>query len=377
MTGATSQPLTGHDDQVAAAATPVPLVRRIPARTVTAMLATAARAPSVHNTQPWRFAVGPHAIDLWADPARKLHQDRAGREMLISCGAALFGLRLAVRELGYLPAVSLFPDPSRPAMLARVTLGPQAPVTAMERRMLAALPHRHTHRGPFDPGAVPAGLLAGLQHDALAEGATLALIDSPGQYAKLAALAAEAARMQAPNPAAREDILRWSRAPGSPARDGVPATAFAPAGAAAPGRLPHRDFDQGRHLGLLPGPAPDEPPPAATAVLVTPGDSRADWLRAGQALHRVLAHAATEWVSARLETQPLEFPTVRDLIRARLALPGAVQMLLQFGPARSSMSSPRRAVPDLLIHLPRDVLAGRTSHRFGPGRADGGPGGAH
>jgi hypothetical protein len=350
MTEVPGQALAGPDDQVATAeSTASPLTKRISARTVTAMLATASRAPSVHNTQPWRFAVGSHAIDLYADPARKLHQDRAGREMLISCGAALFGLRLAVRELGYLAMVSLLPEPSRPSLLARVTLGPEAPVTAMERRMLTALPHRHTHRGAFDPGVVPTSLLAGLQHDALAEGATLALIDSPGKYGKLAALVAEATRMQALNSAAREDVLRWSRMPGSAARDGVRAAAFAPAGEVAPGRLAERDFDLGRHIGLLSGPGPDEPPPAATAVLITPGDSRADWLRAGQALHRVLAHAATEWVSASLHTQPLEFPAIRDLIRARLALPGAVQMLLQFGPARSSMSSARRPVPDFLI----------------------------
>ena len=90
-------------------------------------------------------------------------------------------------------------------------------------------------------------------------------------------------------------------------------------------------------------------PAAATAVLVTPGDGRADWLRAGQALHRVLAHAATMWISASLHTQPLEFPAIRDLIRSRLALPGAVQMVLQFGPAHSSMAAARRPVPDLLI----------------------------
>jgi len=347
MTRATSQAPTGREDQTAPAAELPP--RRIPPRAVTAMLATAARAPSVHNTQPWRFAVGPHAIDLYADPARKLRHDRAGREMLISCGAALFGLRLAIRELGYLPAVSLFPEPTRPMLLARVTLGPLAPATALERRMLAALPHRHTHRGAFDPGAMPAGLLAGLQHDALAEGATLALIDNPGKYAKLAALVAEATKMQALNAAAREDVLRWSRAPGSRARDGVPAAAFAPGRAAAPGRLAQRDFDLSRRLGLLPGPGPGEPPPAATAVLVTSGDGRADWLRAGQALHRVLAHAATVWVSASLHTQPLEFPAIRAIIRTRLALPGEVQLLLQFGLARSSMSAPRRAVPDLLI----------------------------
>jgi hypothetical protein len=129
----------------------------------------------------------------------------------------------------------------------------------------------------------------------------------------------------------------------------VPAEAFGPVGPAAPGRLAQRDFDLGRHRGRLPEPSGDEPPPAATGVLLTRGDSQIDWLRAGQALHRLLAHAATVWVSASLHTQPLEFPAIRNLIRARLALPGAPQMLLQFGPARSSLASARRTVPDFVI----------------------------
>ena len=157
-----------------------PQVTPIPASWVARMLATASRAPSVHNTQPWRFSVTEHAIELYADVARKIHQDAIGRQMMISCGAALFGLRLAVRELGRVPAVTLLPDPARPALLARVTLGSEAPATELERQMLAALPHRHTHRGAFDPGPLPARLLPALQHDALAEGATLALIEGPG-----------------------------------------------------------------------------------------------------------------------------------------------------------------------------------------------------
>jgi len=350
MTDAIRRALTGHDDQtVTAAPAPPPLPRRIPAHEVTQLLADASRAPSVHNTQPWRFAVSPHAIDLYADPRRRLSQDRDGREMLISCGAALFGLRLAVRGLGYLPAVTLFSDQSKPWLLARVALGPAVPATEAERRMLAALPHRHTHRGAFDPGPIPAGLLAGLQHDALAEGATLALVETPGRYGKLAGLAAEAARMQEHSAGARAEIRRWSRPPGSPARDGVPAAAFGPTGPAGPGRLALRDFDLGRHYGLLPPHGPGERPPAATAVLVTAGDSRLDWLRAGQALHRVLAHAATVWVAAGLHTGPLEIPVIRDLIRTQLALPGTPQMLLQFGPAHASLASARRPVPEFLI----------------------------
>jgi len=309
------------------------------------LIATAARAPSVHNTQPWRFKASQDAIELYADPRRKLRVDQAGREMLMSCGAALFGLRLAVRSLGYLPVVELFPDPARLRLLARVALGAAVPMNEAERRMLEAVPHRHTHRGPFDPGPLPDGLLARLQHHALAEGATLAVVQPALAYRQLADIVSAVGRRQDLDPVARAEVRRWSRAAGSPARDGVPAQAFPAGPVRQRGRLRQRDFDLGRGLGLLTAAGP---PAAATAVLVTPGDSRADWLRAGQALHRLLAHAAAGWVFASLYTQPLEAAAIRALIRDRLALPGAPQILLQLGLARTTQSTARRPPAELM-----------------------------
>jgi hypothetical protein len=317
----------------------------IPAGQVDYLIATAARAPSVHNTQPWRFRAGEYAIELYADQSRKLRVDPLGREMLISCGAALFGLRLAVRSLGHVPVVELLPDRARLRLVARVSLGAAEPMTGRERQLLAALPHRHTHRGPFAPGPLPAGLAAGLQHDALAEGATLVLVDRALAYQQLAGILSATGRKQDRDPLARAEVRRWSRGAADPARDGIPAHAF-PAGASRPaGRLAQRDFDLGRGLGLLDA---GGPPPAATAVLLTRGDGRADWLRAGQALHRLLAHAASNWVFASLHTQPLEAAAIRTLIRDRLALPGAPQMLLQLGLAHTAHTTARRPPDDLI-----------------------------
>jgi nitroreductase len=313
------------------------------------LIATAARAPSVHNTQPWRFRVGRSAIGLYCDQRRKLRVDRTGREMFISCGAALFGLRLAVRSLGYLPVVELLPDPARLQLLARVTLGAAEPMTVMERDMLNAVPHRHTHRGAFTVDPLPAGLLAGLQHDALAEGAMLDLVDPGIAYQRLVDLVSTVGHRLDLDPQARADVRQWTRNVASPARDGVPAHAF-PATAdwrsgRQPGRLRQRDFDLGRSLGLL---STDGPVPAVTAVLLTPGDSRADWLRAGQALYRLLLHAASRWVFASLYTQPLEAAPIRALIRDRLRLPGAPQMLLHLGVARTAHATARRPPSELI-----------------------------
>lgn len=219
------------------------------------LVATAARAPSVHNSQPWLFRVTPRTVELWCDPQRKVQTDPIGREMLISCGAALFGLRLAVRSLGYQPEVLLLPDKSQLRLMARVGIGAAIGMNGLEQRMLSAVPHRHTHRGAFLPGPLPRGLLAGLQSDALAEGAMLALVGPGLPYGRLAQLAAAAARRADLDPRERAEIRSWTRSLGDPARDGVPATALLarPSAAGEPGRLPQRDFDLGSGLGVLPG----------------------------------------------------------------------------------------------------------------------------
>lgn len=314
------------------------------------LIESAARAPSLHNSQPWQFRVTRDRAELWCDPRRRAWSDEGGREMMISCGAALFGLRLAMRSLGAEPAVELLPEQARPRLLARVRPGRAVPPSAAEARLTAAVPRRHTHRGPFDADPLPPGLLVRLQNDVLAEGAELAYVPPGPRFDRLARLALSAARRGDLDPRARAAVRRWTRAAGDPARDGIPAAALAapPAPGAArgaqPGRLPQRDFDLGRKLGLLPG---GGAPPPVTAVLLTRGDGRADWLRAGQALYRVLLDAAGDWVFASLYTQPLEDPATRRLIPGQVGLPGYPQMLLQLGRASVAASTARRPPGEL------------------------------
>jgi hypothetical protein len=217
-------------------------------------------------------------------------------------------------------------------------------MTDEERRMLQALPHRHTHRGPFEAGPLPAGLFARLRDDARAEGVVLTEIEPGPALRRLTAVTA-AGRRQDRDPRSRAETSRWSHGVTSPARDGVPAHAFPAEPARTPARLPQRDFDLGRGLGLSPA---GGPPPPVTAALFTPGDSERDWLQVGQALHRLLLRAATEWVFALLNTQPLENPLTRTLIKEGLELPGAPQMLLAFGLSRTAHATARRPAADLI-----------------------------
>jgi nitroreductase len=311
------------------------------------LIELAGRAPSVHNTQPWRFTVSEHAIELHSDASRQLLEDPAGREMIISCGAALYGLRLGIRSLGYRPEVELFPGS---ALLARVRPGLRAPMTSDERKMLQALPHRHTHRGPFEPGLLPAGLLTRLRDDVAAEGVTLSVVDTESARRNLTEILAAWRRVQDLYPASRAaaqsraETERWTRGAGSQARDGVPAQSFPAAAGREPGPLPRRDFDLGRGWGQLPSGGPPAP---VTALLVTSGDHQEEWLRAGQGLQRLLLRAASQWVFASLQTQPLLEASVRARIQSGLDLPGWPLVLLQLGRARTTRPTARRPPGEL------------------------------
>jgi hypothetical protein len=309
------------------------------------LIGVARCAPSLHNTQPWRFTVSGDAIELRPDARRQLHVDPDGREMIISCGAALYGLRLAVRSLGHLPEVELLPSPASQRVLARVRPGRRAPMTSAERKLLHAVRHRHTHRGPFDSEPLPTSLFAWLQDDARAEGAVLTEIEPGPTREALMELAVAAGRRQARDPRSRAETFWWSRDVTSTAQDGVPAHAFPAVPDRQPGRLPQRDFDLGRGLGQLPA---DGPSPPVVAVLFTAGDGDEDWLHAGQALYRLLLHAASQWVFASLNSQPLEDAATRSLVRDRLAVPGAPQMLLALGVSRTAHPTARRPATDLI-----------------------------
>src|SRR5215831_15680122 len=82
-------------------------------------VALAIRAPSIHNTQPWKFRLGHGLIELYADPSRQLPvADDSGRAMFVSCGAALVFARLALQNAGFVVSTRHTPDPGNPDHLA-------------------------------------------------------------------------------------------------------------------------------------------------------------------------------------------------------------------------------------------------------------------
>ena len=314
-------------------------------------VAAAVHAPSVHNTQPWRFGPGERAVDVYADASRRLRvADPDGRELMISCGAAVFTLRVALRYLGWLPRARLFPDPFRPALVARVRWDEdRIAADSYEREMYAAVTTRHTHRGGFGPASLPAGTLSALRDEATREGAMLRLVAAGDQRDALAAA------VQAGEHALRLDgnrsaeLADWVVPPDSPRRDGIPSAAYPAEPAHTEPDFPGRDFSAGRGWGLA-APAADERSPGVVCLLATSANEPADWIAAGQALQRILLRAAACGVAAALHSQPLELPQLRDFIRVQLAARAHPQMIIRLGvTGRAGPASVRRPVGEVLL----------------------------
>jgi nitroreductase len=321
------------------------------------LVAAATRAPSRHNTQPWRFRFEPasQTIDLYADPARTLPVgDPDGRAVHIACGAALFNLRLAAAVAGRQPVVRLLPDPVQPLLLATVRLAAPCQAAQHEIELNAAIAARHTNRSPFSGRAVPPGVLAELAEAARVEGVVLHLPDRQ-ETNRLLRLAQDAERDQLADPAYRAELARW--AGGERGLEGIPDEVTGPRDPAR--ATPVRDFNPAR-----PRPAgyawfEEEP---QLAVLSTLCNTKADWLRAGQALERVWLVATLRGVAVGPLTQPLETADawlVRDP-RSGVEHP---QMILRLGYGLPVPRSPRRPVSDVLETPSADLSTDQSPRR--------------
>lgn len=310
-------------------------------------------APSVNNTQPWRFIADRRQLSLYADPGRGLPvADPDGREMMISCGAALFNVRLALRSLGYIPQTRVLPDPGQPTLVAQVSWPQRAPACEAEQRLSSQVHRRRTHRGAFDAEPLPHDMLRILRESAARDGAALCIVTGDGSRAVLAA-AVDTAEYQLRLDGERiRELARWTPAPGSERSDGVPATSYPARAEHTDPYFPGRDFARGLGWGM-PALSSARAPRVAGVVglLTTAADRRVDWLNAGQALQRILLTASTCGVAVALHSQPAELPWLREFIRTKLSDGAYPHLVLRIGMVIQAVVSVRRN-PDEVLFSP-------------------------
>ncbi|GAA1033641.1 hypothetical protein GCM10009557_36030 [Virgisporangium ochraceum] len=303
-----------------------------------ALVADAVRAPSMHNTQPWRFRLSGQAVDVLLNDDRVLLVgDPAGRAARVAVGAAVFNLRLAMDVDGTAAAVRLWPEPD---VIARLTAADARPATPAERRLYAAIPRRHSNRDPFADVPVPADARTGLVRAAHDEGGWLHLAESAADAEATADLIREADRLLRSDTGYLTELASWTGV-GAHATEGVPRDAGGP----EPDQyelLTRRDF-------AGPATARSFEREPLIAVLGAGGDLAGDQVVAGMALQRVLLTATDLGLAASIFTQPIDHPDTRERLRAVCRQPFPPYAVLRLGYGTAAHRSGRAPLTDVIV----------------------------
>jgi nitroreductase len=316
---------------------------KVDQRTVRSAIELASHAPSVHNSQPWRWTIGRHVVHLDADRRRRLPAtDADGRDLVVSCGAVLHHLRVALAAAGIRATVHRIPNPDEPDRLATLELKPGMP-TDVDFELTAAIVRRRTDRRPFGNCRLPEESRRHLEEAALGQGAILRVVDGGRSRAALLEAIGEADKQQQDVPGYATELATWTGH--RTGDDGVPAANLLNRAAAG---VPAARRFAGGDLGPVPANLEDG---AVLTVLGTASDDTLSRLRAGEALSAVMLSATTLGLATCPLSQPLEIGTTRRVLRDDV-LEGTLspQLVLRLGwpPAGSSLpATPRRPFADI------------------------------
>jgi nitroreductase len=295
----------------------------------------ACRAPSLHNSQPWRWVATPAEAELFTDPHRVVRStDSSGREAIISCGAGLDHFQTAMAAVGWNTYIEEFPSPNRLEHLASMYFTPLDYVTQARRDRADAISRRRSDRLPFGPPgdwqSFETVLRDSLESDLVA---VEVLADNARPQLHEASRLTESLR--------RDDDfyhreLQWWTTPFRQA-EGIPPSQLVSRPEADRVAV-NRKFPSSGFSNRRPATATDE---AKILVLSTPEDTHADALHAGQVLSKLLL----ECTMAGLATCPLthitELEASREIVRDLMVTEAMPQVLIRVGTAPDGEDVPR------------------------------------
>jgi nitroreductase len=308
-------------------------------------------APSGHNTQPWSFKLVDDSVELHADLTRVLPiADPDNRELIISCGAALFHLKIAINYFGYREVVEIFPTGNKPNLLARIGIGNKKLVSDEEKLLFHAILQRRTNRLPFTDKQLDRSLLLELRLAASSLSTQLQIIPDHLRQT-IINLIVKGDRTQLADPLFRQELVRWIRS-SKTHHDGIPIyaqgideqfDALTPIISLAI-RCFNLSKSQSAQNQKLAAQAP------VLVLLTSNHDTPHDWLATGEALAHLLLRAKVDRVWASFFNQPIQISQLRSQLKALFPEHGYPQILLRLGYGRDIKPTPRRSVGEIIGH---------------------------
>ncbi|UQX10350.1 Acg family FMN-binding oxidoreductase [Candidatus Mycobacterium methanotrophicum] len=306
----------------------------------------ACRAPSVHNSQPWRWVSEGVVLHLFVDRHRWVHRaDRSGREAIISCGAVLDHLRVAMVAAGWQAHVERFPNPNDLDHLASVEFSPLEFVTEAQHKRAEAILQRRTDRLPFSRPTFWAWLEPVLGSSLDSDIAMLdVLSDELRPKLAKASYLTETLRQ---NDVSYHAELQWWTSPFA-LSEGIPPEALASTSERWRVDLA-RDFPARGDADRRADVAVDC---SKVLVLSTEGDARAEVFGCGEALSTVLLECTMAGMATCALTHLIELDESRDIVRRLIGERGEPQVLIRVGiaPPMEDLpaATPRRLLDDVL-----------------------------
>jgi hypothetical protein len=301
-------------------------------------------APSIHNTQPWSFVLTRGALEIHADPSRRLRVlDPQGRQLVISVGCAVFNARAELAQLGYDAKIERLPYGPESTLIARITAQSGA-YDVVLAGLSGVLHDRHTNRREFLPDVIPETLVEELIAAAVAEHCILSPVVSEDHRALVARLTQQADTMLNGDAAYRAELRAWIT--DDPARmDGLTSAAIPHVDGNSHQNVPIRDFDT-RGDGSIP--AAGENNDECLLLLSTRDDSPLAWVRAGEALERILLEITRAGFMASPMTQLVEVPRTRVELRLATGASTYPHVILRVGRAAPTPATRRRRLVDMI-----------------------------
>jgi hypothetical protein len=307
-------------------------------------------APSGHNTQPWLFEINDDemSINLYADRTRALPViDPEDTELIISCGAALENLIVALKYFEYYAEVEFFPSETDNDLLARIKPMIGYEPDADDKKLFNAIKNRHTNRLPFADDTIDGVKLQKLKSAISEENIDMLVIEGEQVREEVIKIIEQGDKIQAANKSFCRELAQWVHPNRTNSKDGIPGYAFGMGDLisfGSPffiGNLNWGDIQAGRDRNLVKG-------SPVLAIFESKTNRPIDWLRTGMALEKVLLKASSEGIAASYLNQPIEVEELKDKLKKLLNLKGFPHLIIRMGYGKEVKPTPRRDLEEVI-----------------------------